>query len=67
MVPTVMSFLTWFEKPMEDLQLLDYYRILNPDRKVYNWIKKTHLKQSRLDYILISENLSNLVENILIK
>jgi hypothetical protein len=25
---------------MEDLQLLDYYRILNPDKKVYTWRKK---------------------------
>ena len=41
---------------MDDLQLLDYFRVLNPD--------KNPLKQSRLDYILISESLSNLVENI---
>ena len=28
---------------MEDLQLLDYYRILNPDKRVYTWIKKNNL------------------------
>ena len=22
---------------MEDLQLLDYYRVLNPDKKTYTW------------------------------
>ena len=52
---------------MEDLQLLDYYRILNPDKKAYTWRKKNPLKQSRLDYILISDSLSNLVENCTIK
>ena len=52
---------------MEDLQLLDYYRILNPDKRVYTWIKKNPLKQGRLDYILISDSLCNLVENISIK
>lgn len=52
---------------MDDLQLLDYFRILNPDRRVYTWHKKTPLKQGRLDYILISESLSNSVETYLIK
>ena len=52
---------------MEDLQLLDYYRILNPDKKVYTWRKKNPFKQSRLDYFLISDILSNLVENCTIK
>ena len=40
---------------------------LNPDKKIYTWRKKTPLKQSRLDYILISESLSNVVENFIIK
>lgn len=52
---------------MSDLQLLDYYRTLNPDKKVFTWRKKNPFKQGRLDYILISENLSNLVETFLVK
>lgn len=52
---------------MEDLQLIDYYRVLNPDKKVYTWRKTNSLKQSRLDILLISDSLSNLVENCSIK
>lgn len=52
---------------MEDLQLLDYYRVLHPDKKAYTWRKKNPLKQGRLDYFLISNSLSNLVENCIIK
>ena len=32
---------------MEDLQLIDYYRVLNPDRKAYTWRKQNPLKQGR--------------------
>lgn len=52
---------------MDDLQIVDYYRVLNPGKKIYTWRKKTPLKQSRLDYILISNSLSNIVENFDIK
>ena len=52
---------------MEDLHLIDYYRVLNPDRKAYTWRKKNPLKQGRLDFFLISDSLSNLVENCTIK
>ena len=52
---------------MDDLQIVDYFRVLNPDKKIYTWRKKTPLKQSRLDYILISESLSNVDENFTIK
>ena len=52
---------------MSDLQLVDYYRVLNPDKKVFTWKRKNPLKQGRLDYILISDNFTNVVENIYIK
>lgn len=52
---------------MKDLQLVDYYRILNPSKKVFTWRKRNPLKQGRLDYILISESLTNMVETISIK
>jgi hypothetical protein len=54
-------------KLMNDIQLLDYYRVLYPDEK--NTRKKNPLKQACLDYrsILISESLSNMVEKFTIK
>ena len=36
---------------MEDLQIIDYYRDLNPDRKPYKWRKKNPLKKGRLDFL----------------
>ena len=52
---------------MDDSRLLDYYRVLNPEKKVFTWRKKTPFKQARIDYILISESLSNIVEKFSIK
>ena len=53
---------------MEDLHIIDYYRVLNPDKLVYTWRKKKNpCIQGRLDYILISEGLSNSVESYTIK
>ena len=52
---------------MSDLDLIDYYRVLNPDKKMYTWRKKNPMKQGRLDYFLISENLTNIVESMSIK
>lgn len=52
---------------MDDLHLLDYFRILNPDKRAYTWRKKNPLKQGRLDYIFVSESRSNSVEFYSIK
>ena len=52
---------------MENFNLVDYYRILYPDNRVFTWHCKNPVKHARLDYFLISENLSNVVENISIK
>lgn len=52
---------------MSDLKLVDYYRVLNPDKRVFTWKKKNPLKQGRLDYILMSENFTNVVEDMYIK
>jgi hypothetical protein len=48
---------------MNDLHL----RILNPGRKINTWRRKNPVKQGRIDYILISENLTNIIENVDIK
>ena len=53
---------------MNDIQLLDYYRVLHPNEKKFTWRKKKSLKTlARLDYILTSESLSNMVEKVFIK
>lgn len=54
---------------MEYLQLFDYYKILNPDKKFIIGLRKTSKASYTcgLEYILISDSLSNLVENISIK
>ena len=52
---------------MNDMNLVDYFRVLNPDKKIYTWHKKNPTKHGRLDFFLTSENLSNIIENIEIK
>ena len=42
---------------MESRSLVDPFRELNPEKRRYTWRKKTPLKQSRLDFFLISDNL----------
>ena len=42
---------------MENENLCDIFRFLNPDKMKYTWRKKKPIKQSRLDYFLISESL----------
>lgn len=50
---------------MKNFQLPD--RILNSSKKYLMGENGNHLKQARLDYILISESLSDMVETISIK
>ena len=45
-------------KNMEELNLCDIWRDLNPDTKTFSWVKRDPLKMARLDYFLISEHLS---------
>ena len=52
---------------MNDLNLVDYYRIINPDKKIYTWRRRNPVKQGRLDYILMSENFTNITQNSVIK
>ena len=49
---------------IEDIKLVDYFRVLNPDKQIYTWRRKTPIKQARLDFFLTSENLCNCIENI---
>ena len=45
-------------KNMEEFNLCDIWRDLNPDTKQFSWVKRDPLKMARLDYFLISEHLS---------
>jgi len=47
----------------ESYCLFDPYRESHPNAKRYTWRKKRPLKQARLDYFLVSENLLSSVEN----
>ena len=46
----------------EVLDLVDIWRALNPDKRRYTW-RGPNLKQSRLDYFLISSDFESLVKN----
>ena len=51
----------------ENLNLIDSFREANPKLRRYTWRKKTPLKQARLDYFLISENLLSSIGNCIIE
>ena len=48
---------------MEQLNLVDIYRELYPDSKIYTWQKFNQNKFARLDYFLISSSLAPFVQN----
>ena len=54
---------------MEDSQLMDIWRMLNPDAKRFTWRRYTNrgISQSRLDYFIISDGLSYYVDKCDIK
>ena len=51
----------------ENLNLIDPFREANPKLRRYTWRKKTPLKQARLDYSLISENLLSSIDKCVIE
>ena len=51
---------------METLNFTDAYRHLNGDIKRYTWRKRTPLKQARLDYFIVSDNLVDFLDKCLI-
>ena len=46
---------------------VDLFRYYNPDKKRYTWHKKNPLKQSRLDYIIVSSGFTDLTDSINIR
>ena len=51
----------------ENLNLIDPFREANPKLRRYTWRKKTPLKQARLDYFLMSENLLPSIDKCVIE
>ena len=51
----------------ENLNLIDPFGEANPKLRRYTWRKKTPLKQARLDYFLISENLLSSIDKCVIE
>ena len=51
------------EKIMEDMDLIDIWRVYYPENKTYTWRRKNPIKQSRLDYFLVSSELSTIVSD----
>ena len=50
---------------MENIDLMDIWRIKNPEQNEYTWRrKKPHVVQCRLDFFLISPGLANLVKHV---
>ena len=52
---------------IEEYGLIDLYRYLNPNKSRYTWRRRNPLKQARLDYILISDTMVDLVDVMDIK
>lgn len=48
----------------EDLELVDCWRILNPNAKRFTWRRTNPIQQSRLDYWLISSPLLNSIAEV---
>ena len=47
---------------IEENNLFDTFRELHPSQRRYTWRRKNPLKQSRLDFFLVTENIVNLIK-----
>ena len=52
---------------INDYNLIDAFRTFHPDVKRYSWRKKNPIKQARLDYFLISDKMTDIVDNCMIR
>lgn len=51
------------EEIIEKLELVDPWRVCHPNEKKFTWRQPTPIKQSRLDYFLVSEDIFSLMKN----
>ena len=49
---------------MEDLQLSDIWRELNPDCRRFTWRRNNPLQQARLDFFLVSDHIVPIVQDV---
>lgn len=49
-------------KTMSDYNLVDAYRLFYPKMKKFTWFRKNPVKQARLDYFLVSNSFSDLID-----
>ena len=52
---------------METHNLVDAFRFFHPDIKRYTWRRQNPIKQARLDYFIVSKNLTDLIQSCTIK
>ena len=45
---------------MSELDLIDIFRELNPEKRRFTWRRKNPIKQARLDYFLTSRSMTDL-------
>ena len=54
-------------KSMETNNLVDAFRYFHLDIKQYTWRRRNPIKQARLDYSIISKNLTDLIQSCKIR
>ena len=52
------------EKIKNDFNLIDPWRVLNPQKKVFTWHRTNPVKQGRIDFFLISSELMSIVNKV---
>ena len=52
---------------INELELIDIYRHLHSKTCRYTWRKKNPVKQARLDYFLVSENIVDIIHKCKVK
>ena len=51
----------------DELNLVDTFRLFNPNVKRYSWRKRNPVKEARLDHFLTSNALSDIIDNCSIR
>ena len=52
------------KEKMDELELVDIYRNVYPDKRIYTWRRFNSIIQSRLDFILVSDSLIDRVTHV---
>ena len=52
---------------MSELDLIDIFRHLFPDKRRFTWRRRCPVKQARLDFFLVSDNMTDIISNCDVK